>query len=381
MEYRVLGKTGLKVSEIGFGPEWIGGWEQQRVNDLLTACEDAGMNILDCWMADPAIREALGIGLEGRRDSWVIQGHIGSTWQDGQYVRTRDIEPVRQAFEDQLRSLRTDHVELGIIHYVDSVEEFQGIMDGGAYLDYVHELHEQGKIQHIGLSTHNPDVALLAVTYPEIEMIMFSVNPAFDVMPASDDINTLFGDFAEGGDGIDPARAAVYTACEKANVGITVMKGFAGGRLLDAEKSPFGIAMTPAQCINYALERPAVCSFLGGYTSIDQVKEAVAYYDAAPEERDYAHVLAAAPQHTYRGKCIYCGHCQPCVMGINIATVNKFYDLAVMQEEVPASVKAHYEALEIRAGDCIHCGSCEPNCPFGVQISDQMSLTEALFGC
>ena len=382
MEYRTLGKTGLRVSVVGFGPEWIGGWEQERVTELVRACEAEGVNIMDCWMADPAIRASLGEAMAetGHRDQWIIQGHIGSTWQDGQYVRTRDIEKVRPAFEDQLRLLQTDHVELGIIHYVDSLEEFRGLMAGGEFLDYVHELHSQGRIQHIGLSTHNPEVALAATEYPEIEMIMFSVNPAFDTMPASDDLNTLFGDLSEGGNGIDPVRAQLYATCEKENVGITVMKGFAGGRLLDADKSPFGVALKPVQCIHYALTRPAVCAFMGGYTSVDQVKEAAAYCQTAPEELDYASVLAGAPQHGYRGACIYCGHCQPCVVGITIATVNKFLDLAVMQQDVPDSLQGHYDALEAKAGDCIHCRYCEPNCPFGVKIASRMEQAALVFG-
>ena len=117
----------------------------------------------------------------GTRDQWIIQGHIGSTWQDGQYVRTRDMEKVRPAFEDLLARLETDHVELGMIHYVDDVDEFRGIMEG-PFIEYVRHLHAAGTIEHVGLSTHNPDVAALAASCGEVEMIMFSVNPAFDTL-------------------------------------------------------------------------------------------------------------------------------------------------------------------------------------------------------
>ena len=79
-------------------------------------------------------------------------------------------------------------------------------------------------------------------------------------------------------------------------------------------------------------------------------------------------------------RCIYCGHCQPCTVGINIAEVNKYSDLAQMQDEAPASVRDHYLALEVRAGDCTGCGACEANCPFGVPIAQRMEETAALFG-
>ena len=100
MEYRKLGRTGLKASVIGFGAEWIGKMEQAEVNAMAARGAAAGVNIVDCWMSDPAVRSALGEALEPTRDQWIIQGHIGSTWQDGQYVRTRELNHVRPAFED-----------------------------------------------------------------------------------------------------------------------------------------------------------------------------------------------------------------------------------------------------------------------------------------
>ncbi len=118
---------------------------------------------------------------------------------------------------------------------------------------------------------------------------------------------------------------------------------------------------------------------LAGYKSVQEAMEALAYEDATPDQLDYASVLAGAPAHAYYGKCTYCGHCQPCVVGIDIATVNKFADLVLAQSEVPQSVREHYLALDKNAVDCIHCESCEPNCPFGVRISERMAQTEELF--
>ena len=295
MEYRKLGRTGLEASVIGFGAEWIGKMEQAEVNAMAARGAAAGVNIVDCWMSDPAVRSALGEALEPTRDQWIIQGHIGSTWQDGQYVRTRELNHVRPAFEDLLARLRTDHVELGMIHYVDACDEFRAIMDG-PFIEYVRELLAAGKIGHIGLSTHNPEVALLACDEPEIEVIMFSLNPAFDMMPASEDLEDLFGDYENvAGDGIEPVRARLYARAEEKDVALTVMKGYAGGRLLSADASPFGVALTPVQCIHYALTRPAVASVMVGVETVEQLKEALAYEGATAAERDYASVLAGAP--------------------------------------------------------------------------------------
>ncbi len=380
MRYRDLGKTGLKVSEVGLGGEWLERHNTEEVKAVIDCCESFGINILDCWMAEPNVRSNIGKAIAGKRDKWIIQGHFGSTWQDGQYVRTREMDKVKPAFEDLLYRLGTDYIDLGMIHFVDEEAEFHRIMDG-EFLAYVKEQKEKGVIRHIGMSTHNPKIGKLAAMSGEIEMILFSINPAFDLLPASEDMNTYFAeDYEETLGGIHPDRAELYQICEKQGVGITVMKGYAGGRLFSAQSSPFGVALTPIQCIHYALTRPAVASILAGYDTPEHVRDAVAYETASEEEKNYADVLAHAPRHAYSGQCTYCGHCAPCPAGIDIAMVNKLYDLASMQEQAPASIRAHYEALEASAADCIACGGCEERCPFGVPVMARMEKAAELLG-
>ncbi len=380
MNYRNLGKTGLKVSEIGFGGEWLERHDEEESVELLRYAGEKGINIIDCWMPDPKSRDIIGKAMKGNREKWIVQGHIGSTYQNGQYVRTRDMKHVVPAFEDILKRMDTDHIDLGMIHYIDAQEDWDRCM-GTDYIKYVHKLHDEGVIRHIGLSTHNPRIAKQAVETGFVEMILFSINPAFDMRPATEDLDSMF----EGYDkadycGIDPERAALYRLCEEKNVGITVMKGFFGGRLFDEKTSPFGTAFTPVQCIHYALTRPGVSSILCGYDTKEQVDEALSYETATEDEKDYASVIAKAPLHSYTGQCTYCGHCKPCPMNIDIAMVNKFYDLAVQQDTIPESVRSHYEALGTTASACIGCKSCESRCPFDVLIADRMQRTKELFG-
>ncbi len=380
MRYRELGNTGLQVSEIGLGAEWLERHTEEEVKAVIQRCESYGINILDCWMSNPEVRTKIGNAICGHREKWVIQGHFGSTWQEGQYVRTRDLPKVKEAFQDLLTRLQTDYIDLGMIHFVDSEAEFRQVMEG-EFLAYVKEQREKGVIRHTGMSTHNPQVAKLAALSGEIEMLLFSVNPAFDLLPPSEDLNDYFVEsYGEGLAGIDPLREELYKLCEQRGVGITVMKGYAGGRLFDARTSPFGVALTPVQCLHYALTRPAVASVLVGYDTPAHVDAAVAYEAATEEERDYASVLAKAPRHAYSGQCTYCGHCTPCPAGIDIAMVNKLYDLAAMQPEVPATVRAHYQALSATAADCIACGGCETRCPFGVPVVERMEKAKALLG-
>ena len=83
MRYRTLGNTGLSVSEVGFGGEWLLG-TQEETRTIMERARELGVNIIDCWMCDPRVRSNLGYGMRGHRDDWIVQGHFGSVWKDGQ---------------------------------------------------------------------------------------------------------------------------------------------------------------------------------------------------------------------------------------------------------------------------------------------------------
>lgn len=120
-------------------------------------------------------------------------------------------------------------------------------------------------------------------------------------------------------------------------------------------------------------------SILAGYDTPEHVDEAVSYETATEAEKDYASVLASAPRHAYDGQCTYCGHCKPCPAGIDIAMVNKLYDLASMQPEVPASVRAIMRRWNGRLPTAPAARGCETRCPFHVPVAEWMEKARALF--
>ena len=381
MNYRALGNTGLQVSEIGLGCEGFAEDNCNEAKKLLDEAEKLGINYFDLYASDPAVRSALGTALQGRRNKFFLQAHLCSVWKNGQYERTRKIDEVKQSFADLLKRLATDHIDVGMIHYCDSMSDWQEIANGPV-LSYALEQKKLGHIHHIGLSSHNPEVALAAVQSGSIEVLMFSVNPCYDLQPPSETVEDLWADEAYSHKlvNMDPQRQRLYETCQALGVGITVMKAFGGGDLLDAKLSPAGKALTAKQCLGYALTRPAVASIMYGAHSVEQLQICAAYENATPEEKDYASALAAFPNISWQGHCMYCSHCAPCPKKLDVADITKFLNLALAQGTVPETVREHYNLLEHHAGECVQCGACEKRCPFAVKIIDNMQKAKEVFG-
>lgn len=380
MIYRNLGGTGLKVSEIGLGCEGFLEKDGVFTERMFARAFEGGVNVMDLYSPDPDMHVRVGRAVGGRRKDFVYQAHLCTVWQNGQYKATRRMDEVVPSFEKMLKNLGTDYIDVGMIHYVDSAATWKQVTEGGV-AEYARKLKKEGKIRHIGMSSHNPVVALEAVKSGLVEVLMFSVNPCYDLLPGDEDVDKLFAEesYEKPLFNLDPVREELYETCQRLGVGITVMKVYGGGDLL-TDNSPAGKALTPAQCIHYALTRPAVSSVMIGAHSEKELADALAYESASDAEKDYASVFATFPKISWKGHCMYCGHCAPCPKGIDVASVTKFLNLSKAQGSVPETVREHYAALSAKAGDCIACGACEKRCPFGVKVIENMREAKRIFG-
>lgn len=383
MKYRKLGRTNLKVSEIALGCEGFNGKSVEETKNMLEFAYQNGMNFIDLYSSNPEMRSNLGTAIKelNIRENFIIEAHIGSTWKNGQYERSRNLEANKIAFQDLLERLQTDYIDVGMIHYIDNEEDYQKVFKG-EIIQYVKQLKEEGKIKAIGLSSHNPIIAKKAAETGIVDVILFSINPCYDIQPASEDCNDLWDEsnYENVEFKIDKDREEFYELCEKEEIAITVMKCYGGGDLLDKELSPFKVALTPVQCINYCLTRPGVSAVMLGVRGIDEIKEALKYETATKEEKDYGEILSKLPRNNMDGKCVYCGHCAPCTVGIDIASVNKYTALVKAEKEIPETVREHYKTLQHHARECIKCGRCEKNCPFHVGIIQKMEEAVEIFG-
>ena len=379
MRYREIGKTGVSAGIIGLGCEHLDNKPYEQVKETIDAALECDINLLDVFMPGKEVRENIAKALGSRRQDVLIQGHIGSTDINQQYDISRDLPLVKRYFEDMLRIF--GRIDFGMMFFIDSEDDYKGVFETG-FADYVLKLKENGDIGHIGFSSHNPQTAIRAINTGLPEMMLFSINPAFDMLPAGEYVfdHSEKGFGAELFRGIDPKRTELYQLCEQKEIGITVMKTLGAGKLISSEHTPFAKPLTVQQCMHYALTRPAVSSVMLGCQTRAEVLEAARYLDMSEEELDYAEALGSL-RNDFRGNCVYCSHCQPCPVDIDIAAVTKYLDIARLDKDnVPPSIKSHYQGLSATGKDCIACGSCEERCPFGVEIIQNMAEAEELLG-
>jgi len=366
MDYRVIPNTAVKISTIGIGGSHLHEIDAQQTAALIDYAMENGINVIDTAISYPEPLDNLGKALQGKRDKFIIQMHLGMSFLKGEYDRTRNLSDVKDAFEDQLTRLGLEYADVGLIHCVDEMDDYDAVFNNGVF-EYALELKKEGKIKYLGFGSHTVDICSRFIETGEIDICMFSINAAYDMDPlASDPYRTDTVKKEEVA--ISQERLNLYKECEKKGIGIIVMKPYAGGKLLDAAASPFERVMSVNQCLQYALDRPATLSCVLGLTNVAELKEALSFYTASKAEKDYA-FIAGLQHKDMMGSCVYCNHCLPCPAGIDIGRVHKYLDLYLAGDEL---ARQHYRGLSKRAADCISCGSCEKKCPFHVQVRQKM---------
>jgi len=363
MEYRKNRRTGDLISEIGLGSSYLFEAGMEEGVKALRRAYEGGINYYDLAAGDGSAFPIYGEAFKDVRDRIFYQIHFGAEYSKGTYGWSLDPEVIRKSVKWMLEQLHTDYIDYGFIHCQDEFSDWETYQKNGIF-DMILDLKKQGVVRHIGLSSHTPAVIQKILDTGAVDMLMFSVNPGYDYQEGE----YAFGSVEE--------RNAVYRRCEAEGIGISCMKPFSGGQLLDASLSPFGKALTPYQCIRYALDKPGVLTVLPGASDFAEVEALLEYYNKSEEELDYSVIGTFAPAEA-KGKCVYCNHCKPCPMGLDIGLINKYYDLTKAGD---AMAREHYRTLEKTAKDCVGCGHCDSRCPFHVAQSERMTEIAEYFG-
>jgi predicted aldo/keto reductase-like oxidoreductase len=378
MKYRKLGRTGLDVSEIGMGLEHLLPKDEATVIETIKAAINGGVNYFDCLSQKDFENNSdtneqytkLGKALNGVRDKVYINYLANANKSD----KDDFMDGLKIGFECFLREVKTDYVDIFMIAFCDKIIEFDRVMGDGGLLEYAKKLRDEKKVKFIALSTHSCDIALKVIESGEIDVLMYPVNPAFDVITnekeyMEKDLGKLWDaayDYksAENSD-IQP-RKNVYTECLKNNIGLVVMKPFGGGFLF---REDINTGFTPLNLISYALTQTGVSTVVPGCTSPQQIEEILSYYTCPENALDFSQAVSNS-RWNIKGNCQYCNHCLPCPLGMNIGEINRAIDNKAADD---------YNKLDKKASSCVKCGECEDRCPFGVKVTERMELAANMF--
>lgn len=381
MRFRKLGNTDVDVGIIGLGLEHLENASAEVVDSVIGVALEQGVNYLDLFMASPDIRDKTGNAIKGKRHTVMIAGHLGAAFINGQYCKVRDVDRSEFFFEDLLTRLDTDYIDVLMLHFVDEQDDLEKVFGAGNLLDLATRLKKDGKVRSIGMSAHMAPTAATAVKSGCLDVIMFPVNAAFDMLPGTTQLDDLLEDstyqvLPQERTRKPTDRTELYRQCLAEGVGIIAMKPYAGGRLLRKENG-MSFALTPVQALHYCLSQPGVSVALPGCRTPDEMKAALAYLEAGEGEKDFS-IIRDHPLWAIEGNCVYCNHCLPCPVSIDIGRVTQLME---SEGETPSErIRAEYDSLSSPASACIQCSDCEQRCPFKVEVIKNMEKAVRLFG-
>ena len=334
MEYRVLGKTGLKISRLGFGGIPIQKIDAQGVKPLMRKLMEAGVNYIDTARGYTVSEGYLGFALEGIRQHFVLATKS--------MARTK--EAMAQDVETSLEKLRTDYIDLYQIHNPNAGDLEQVQAPGGA-LEALQAAKAQGKIGHIGITLHSVDLFREAVELPWVETIMFPYNI------------------------VETQGEKLIAKCAEKNIGFVCMKPLAGGAIEDADVA-----------LRFITDNPHVTVVIPGMAEEREIEQNVAAVgNAAPlteaEQRKIAEIRNALGTNF----CRRCNYCAPCTEGINIPAMFLFEGY-YSRYDLKQWAVGRYKALSKTAADCVGCGVCETRCPYNLPIRQMLKNVDKVFG-
>jgi len=334
MEYRTLGKTGLRISRLGFGGIPIQRIDAEGTKKVIRYLHEAGVNYIDTARGYTVSEEYLGYALEGIRQDFVLATKS--------MARTK--EAMAADIETSLKNLRTDYIELYQIHNPSPADLEQVQAPGGA-LEALLEAKAAGKIGHIGVTLHPADMFEKALELSWVETIMFPYNI------------------------VETQAEEMIRACGEKNIGFIAMKPLAGGAIDDATLA-----------LRFIAQNPAVSVVIPGMATVKEAEQNLTAMSVPTDltERETEKIQKIRNELGTQF-CRRCNYCAPCTAGISI------YSMFLMQGyhdryDLKDWAKARYNAMAKTASDCVDCGVCETRCPYNLPIREMLKKVEALFG-
>ena len=334
MRYTTLGKTGMRISAVGFGGIPIQKVDVPTVRTLMERLCEAGVNYIDTARGYTVSEAYLGEALEGLRDRFVLATKS--------MARTR--EAMEKDIETSLRNLRTDVIDLYQVHNPTPADLERVIAPGGA-LEALLAAKAAGKIRHLGVTAHTAAVFERALELDWVETIMFPYNI------------------------VETQGEALIRRAAEQNVGFICMKPLAGGALENATLA-----------LRFIAQNPDISVVIPGMASLEEIEQNIAAgQDNAPLTQAELAEIETIRRELGTQFCRRCNYCQPCTAGINISGI--FVLEGYLQRYGLGDwAKARYADMQVKAGDCMDCGACEARCPYQLPIREMLARCKAEFG-
>lgn len=334
MEYRILGRTGLKVSRMGFGGIPIQRIDPKGTRALMLRLREEGINYIDTARGYTVSESYLGEALEGIRGDFILATKSMS--------RTK--EAMAKDIDISLGNLRTDYIDLYQVHN-PSVAQLEQVVAPGGALEALQEAKAAGKIGHIGLTAHSLEVFTMGLEMPWVETIMFPYN----IVESQ---------------GID-----LIAKCAEKGIGFIDMKPLAGGAIEDATLA-----------LRYVCANDNVTITIPGMAELAELDQNLAAVnDTTPlTDADFAR-MDAIRKELGTHFCRRCNYCAPCTVGISIPSCFLFQGY-LQRYGLADWAKGRYEAMSVKASACIGCGACEGRCPYSLPIRDMLKKVAQDFG-
>lgn len=334
MEYRILGKTGMKVSRLGFGGIPIQRIDAEGTKKLMHQLMDAGVNYIDTARGYTVSESYLGYALEGIREHFILATKGRATTKADMLA---DIET-------SLKNLRTDYIDLYQFHN-PAPAALEAILAPGGAMEGMLEAKAAGKIRHIGITTHSLDVFAKALEMDWVETIMFPYNI------------------------VESQAEELIAKCKEKNIGFVCMKPLAGGAIEDGRLA-----------LRYLTANDNVTEIIPGMAAPEELEQNIAAVnDTSPLTDAEQAAIQQVRDNLGTQFCRRCNYCAPCTVGISIPNVFLFEGY-LSRYGLEAWARDRYATLAHTASECIECGACEPRCPYNLPIREMMKRAAKNFG-
>ena len=322
-----LGKSGLKVSAVGFGGIPIQRLSDNGAVEVLHRAFELGVNFIDTAASYADSEQKIGLAIQGRRDELVLASKSNKTGRD-EFMRELD---------SSLEKLGVDSIDLYQLHAVSKQQRWDSMRASDGALQALLEAHEDGRVKHVGVTSHGLEMALKLLDEPVFETLQFPFNLVTS----------------------EPVKDLIPKAREK-DVGFIVMKPLCGGRYDNANLA-----------FKYLNAYPDLVP-IPGIETAEEIEEIVNIVDSRAvlegEEQEEADRIVEKLGKRF---CRRCSYCEPCPKGVPVQMCMIFDSMVarMSREKVAADIAPR---VARGAAKCVECGECEEKCPYDLPIMQQI---------